>query len=556
MKPIITLALCALTGLAAQAQLANTNVRTTPMKRQTTLSQLRATSHMAIKKAAPHKAEGEPITDAPAGTLIDNMYATSKGYGLGLGDTYVQNVDGGLGGVVEAEDGYIYVKAPISQAYVWLLGTPWIRCEKAAGDTIVMLTPQLYAIDAGDPYYINRMVFDKENNTFVTDSTQTGIKFTWKNRVLTQVDSCLVGFCDASGEWFYMGDEDIVYREQTDVVATIPPYYEKNVVKMEYTADAAHLDSTAFRMLNAYILADTDDEPTGNTIYFDHLEDGLPDGAICATANLNDNSMTIDSKQYLGPDPNYNAHIYALTGRAKIEGTDKKYFNYDLTDHITLHMDGEESDTIAAAYPASIVINCGKDSLYIVSDFVAPRLISQDDVAMTPADPIFTRDGVKEYPQSYKLNFTIPTIDIEGNYLNINDLYYCLYYNGEPYTFTTELYPGLTKDMSEIPFSFIDNNYDICEIDGKITIYFRDKNWDTLGIESIYRGGGEDRRSNIVTVTKEQSGLSDVSTPADIKSIDYFDLTGRKVTHPSGGIYLEQTSYTDGTRTTAKKVRP
>ena len=68
---------------------------------------------------APALADEEPIMDAPEGTLHDNMYASSYAYGLGWGDVYIQNVDGGIGKVVEGTDGNLYIYNPISQGYIW-----------------------------------------------------------------------------------------------------------------------------------------------------------------------------------------------------------------------------------------------------------------------------------------------------------------------------------------------------------------------------------------------------------------------------------------------------
>ena len=122
MKKTLLLMISAMVVAAASAapqKLQNVKVNHQPLK----------AASMSLKKAhedglvaKPKKVsikEGElPITDAPAGRLIDNMYVNSSAYGLGFGGIYYQAVDGGLGGVVEGDDGFLYVKGPISQAYV------------------------------------------------------------------------------------------------------------------------------------------------------------------------------------------------------------------------------------------------------------------------------------------------------------------------------------------------------------------------------------------------------------------------------------------------------
>lgn len=140
MKKIATLFITSLLCMAAQAQglgPAHARVNGTPIKKQAvTLGQLQERG--LVRKAARKATDEKPITAAPEGRLLDNMYVNSHSFGLGWGSAYTQVVDGGLGGVVEGKDGYVYVKGPISQAYVWALGTPWVKCKKLAADTIEM----------------------------------------------------------------------------------------------------------------------------------------------------------------------------------------------------------------------------------------------------------------------------------------------------------------------------------------------------------------------------------------------------------------------------------
>lgn len=562
MKKIATLMITSLLCLAAQAQgfsPAHARVNGTPLKKQAaTLAQLqeRGIVHKAARKATDEK----PIATAPEGRLLDNMYVNSTGFGLGWGSAYKQVVDGGLGGVVEGKDGYVYVKGPVSQAYVWSLGTPWVKCKKLTGDTIEMLTPQIYAIDAGDPYYVQRMTYDKAGDTYVVDSTKTGIKFTWKNDTLRQVDDCLVGFADATGSWFYMGDYGIMYTVNPDKPVAITKDQTQGIdtslVRVTHIASPEKLDSTITTMINAYAVVDVDDEMVGNSIYVDHLEPTLPDALVKLSANEATMALELPSGQYLGVDENYNSHIYALTGNAYIDSTGTtKYFNYNKTSKLTLGFT-EEGDTIYAPYPASLIINCGRNNLYIVKEYVAPLLEEVDDEAMTPANPVFTSDNVTRSTRFDVLKFTIPTVDINGDDLNTNNLYYCIYYNDSVYTFTPALYTGLKTDMTEIPYGFSDSNYDIFLSGDQHTIYFYDKNWTKIGVQSIYRGGGEVRKSAVVWVDST-TGVESVTGDAarTVKRVSYYDLQGRQVSSQATGLVIERIDYTDGSNTTSKVVK-
>ena len=135
-------------------------------------------------------------------------------------------------------------KHPFSQAYIWGLGSPSAETrEKKEGDVIVMHLPQLYCFDAGAPYYAQRLVPSADGKTFVVDSTSQDVKFTWKGNKLTQVDDCLVGLCDATGEWFYMGDFNIKYTINPDKPIVKPEGLAKATCKMEIQIRRERLDS-------------------------------------------------------------------------------------------------------------------------------------------------------------------------------------------------------------------------------------------------------------------------------------------------------------------------
>lgn len=489
---------------------------------------------------APRKAAaGEPITATPAGKLFENMYVNSNSYGMGFGDVYSQKVDGGLGGVVEGSDGCIYIQAPISQAYIWALGNPWLKCTKAQGDTIEMDTPQPYAIDYGDPYYAYRMKLNSDSSSFVVDSVNTKVRFVWRNDTLTQIDDCLVGLGDAKGEWYYMGDYNIKYTVNPDVVTKAPADAQKLAYKMTYIPKATKLDSTTYMMTSAYV------NPSNlQTAYLDHICTDLPDGAVKATLT-SEGKIEVPARQYLGVDKIYNSHVYMLAGNAKVESssTGSKYFNYDQTDALELTPNGESGDTLTASYPATLLINAGRSNLYIISEYVAPQLTLAEDKAIVPADPVIS--SVKQLSKCDLLSFVIPTVGINGEELNVNELYYNVYYNDHAYTFTPDKYEGLDSAMTDIPYSFSDVKFDFYTSKGSTLVYFYDKDWTKIGVQSIYRGGGKENRSKVVYYDKTTGIDAAQDAAKTVKSVETFDLMGRKITDASG-LVIERTTYTDG----------
>lgn len=521
-----------------------------PVKKNLKLSNFKAAT--MIQKAQA-RAQEEPIMDVPEGTLHDNMYASSSAYGLGWGDIYTQNVDGGIGKVVEGADGNLYIYNPISQGYIWFSILPWIKAEPAGDGKYVVKLPQLYIIDAGDPYYAYCMHYDEDEGMPVVEE-EGEIEFTWQDGVLTQLGDKFIGLCDATADWFYMADQHIVYAPQTDERITLADdqFYIQSYT-MTYLSDPTDLTKTKERIVDVAI--------DGEDIYLGYLNDNNPDAFI--KGRLADGKATFPTRQYLGPDPYYNGHIYVLTGDAYVDsetyGT--PVFNYNLNDEIVFTVD-EEAHNIVAEWPASMITNVGPNTLSILNDYVAPGLVAFDEFPATPSTPIFTDNDLTINSASgwAVLHFTIPTVDVDGYKLNENKLYYNILLDGEVFTFDPEAYIGLTDAMTDVPYKFEDNiNFDIyIGNNGRHTVYLYTTNFETVGIQSIYTAGDEIHRSEVATVANpvHHSGINEVGTGAQVVKTRYYDLTGRELpTAPATGLYLQQATYSDGTTATIKVMK-
>lgn len=558
MKKTLLLGLATAMAMSLQAQQLTTATQSShPMKRQgVTLSERAQKATFAAKKAHKVAAKAEaPVLDQPAGTLFENMYVTSASYGLGWGDVYYQEVDGGYGAVVEGADGNLYVKAPLSQAYVWDLGHPWIKCDKVEGQDGVyaMSMPQPYAIDYGDLYYIERLKYDEDLESYVADEDNQTVRFQWKDNVLTQLDDCFVGLCDETHDWFYMADNGIKYVVNNDKVAQVPAdYTDVSDMRMYFKDDPSDLDSED----NKFVKSAASEDEESTVAYILGLNDNLPDAPVMVVANMQTEKFEIPTCQYMGVDMMYNSHIYLLTGNAKVEGSGNKvYFNYDKTDNLEMTYD-EDLDALVAAYPASLIVNCGRNLLYIADEFVAPRFTSLDDEPMTPATP--TDLTVKESVYFDIVKFVIPSVDDQGDDLNTKKLYYNIYLDGQVYTFDPEVFVGLSAPMTDVPYGFSESEYDIYMTSStKVnTIYFYDNDYKTIGVQSVYRGGNEEHRSDIVTYTRSIVGIDGISTDVrTVKSESYYNAAGQKVDASSNGLIFKHIEYTDGTTQTFKVIK-
>jgi len=501
--------------------------------------------------AAPNLAEEEPIMDTPEGTLYDNMYATSSAYGLGFGDIYIQEVDGGIGKVVEGTDGNLYIYNPISQGYIWFSILPWIKAEPTDDGKYVVKLPQLYILDYGDPYYAYCMHYDEDEGMPVVEE-EGEIEFTWEDGVLTQLGDKYIGLCDATADWFYMADQHIVYAPQTDEAITLPEEMYVQSYTMTYLSDPTDLTATKECVVNVAI--------DGTDIYMGNLNDNNPDSFIKGT--LQDGKATFPTRQYLGVDAYYNGHIYVLTGEAYVDSEtySSPVFNYNLNDEIVFTVD-VDARNIVAEWPAAMITNVGPNTLSILNDYVAPALTAFDEVPAVPANPIFTEEDLTINSTSgfSVLRFSIPTVDVDGNKLNENKLFYNILVDDHVYTFEPETYIGLSSAMTDIPYKFEDNiNFDIyISGNGRHTVYLYTTEYNMVGVQSFYTAGDEVNRSEAVYVTNPNpSGINELADGAKVIDTRYYDLTGHELpTAPATGIYLQQATYSNGATTTIKVVK-
>ena len=80
-----------------------------------------------------------------------------------------------------------------------------------------------------------------------------------------------------------------------------------------------------------------------------------------------------------------------------------------------------------------------------------------------------------------------------------------------------------------------------------------------LEIYKYEKGKGYTKIGDGPSVTVNQvyadpTGIAGVENSADVKSLDFFDLSGRKVSKPQHGLYVKRTTMSDGTVKTVKQV--
>ena len=118
----------------------------------------------------------------------------------------------------------------------------------------------------------------------------------------------------------------------------------------------------------------------------------------------------------------------------------------------------------------------------------------------------------------------------------------------EQLTLTAQLY-GFDSDLTEIPYDFTDNNYILRKRVALLQGADELQSWKKVGIQSIYCGAGEEKRSEISWYPLEAywKTLGVKTVNSEVVSVGCYDLQGRKVTNPSRGIFVKQIQMANGT---------
>lgn len=528
-----------------------------------------ATAKPTPRKAAQHPARTLPVamdqvvSEQPEGTLHANQ-AYRNTYHYYNWDGEVENAESEaiLIDYVMAPDGTIWLKSPIS-----LLETGWVRLDMEDEDIYVAHTPQLvmedeYDIDDdGNPYraYATRLVLRNDGNGYYyyPDGTSDegynlDMRFSYVDGVLRQMqDSCVaemdnmpyevLGLTYADGDWAGYATGNITIYPVDEEAAYPPEEAEQGLYTITdltldtytgQTAERRQIRRMAMKGSEAW-LATPDD--TGAWLRGTQQEGG----------------DIVFEKQYLGANADYGTHLWFLPAEYGTEETGDEWEPYAITlspaRELRLTPDGNGGYTTQGNQ--SLVVNASPDDKVVyVSYSLAPALTPFHEVAAKPATPDIWEYYAYDEDNGYGLfSADIPETDTEGQLLNSEKLSYVVYLGDQntPCTFTTDKYIALSQDMTEVPYNFTDN-YDIfVTAEYGHTIYLYTGGYDRVGVQSIYRGAGEERRSDIGWSDGEVTdGIAATTTAATAPAARY-DLQGRRITKPTRGISIVRMA--DGT---------
>lgn len=512
-------------------------------------------AQQSLRKAA---SINEIISEQPAGNLYKNQYQYAEGYYAFYGYIFSGYNDGSAVDYVVADDGNtVYLKNPISNFST----NSWIKGYKAKGDTIQFDFPQrIYAEQDGETTYnydAYRMVFTvAETNqgqvkTYVPDQTSQTIKFVLRNDSLFKTDAdALLGLgAEEDGAWTGYGD------------------WTNDISKVNDTPSAPQKPEAAGQFLISYNVPD-DDETVhfqkakvaieGNDVYLGGINPNQPDA--WAKGKLEGDKVTF-AKSYMGVDETTAAHTYFVPAgkeKAYMDLGDEEPYEYDslyAEKSIVFDYDAK-AQTLKSE--GGFVVNKGLKDINQQVAYFKPSIASWVATPGTPDTPYIMDYMAFDPNYGYGgIQFGLNNTTKDGKYLDESKLYYNLWVDDELFTFYPDEYAEFTDEITDIPYSY--NGTDIQAADDQRIIYFYVTGFEKMGIQEIYVDeDGTRYPSEIAWINADGTPTGVKSTfaknGADVKSVVYTDLSGRRVAKPAQGIYVKTIKFSDGTVKNTKVV--
>lgn len=523
---ILALQLFLLCGLTASAQSLTKAITHTPVSTLTPVNDVRKD---AMKGLTP--ASTSPITQTPQGDVMRDVEWNSKACYPENGKVVWKDVSGFVPTIVTSGSA-MYIYCPITQLSE--MAKTWIKGEISAdGSSVVYHTPQAYLMNNdGTMLYATRV-----SATTGKPESNTDLIFSYVDGNLTQTDGGLLAITDLQGNFYGYGDMQISVTKNNEQTVSLPEgavaesyllNYQNNGTTQKQTAEVAFV---------------------GSDVYFSNPV-GTEDSWFKGT--LEGNTVTVPTKQYMGSDSGFMLYLNVCREYTTTQ-TDPYFGTQQVTTYAILNQDSFtftfDPDTHTLSSDALMIINAGKEELgaaYAV--YGKPVYTPWTLQAATPATPsVDSFIDLTEYIayglSGCMIGFTIPSTDVDGNFIAQENLFYQIAYDGTPLEFydTTYLpyYGSFADDASK---AYLQCNGDSHQLQTANLPH------QTITLQSFYVVGDDVYESYTVTYNvKDGSSYTDGITPVQGSNevVGQYSLDGRQTTSLGKGVNVVR--YADGT---------
>lgn len=292
----------------------------------------------------------------------------------------------------------------------------------------------------------------------------------------------------------------------------------------------------------------------GSDVYVQGLISAMPDSWVKGT--LTDGKVTFANGQYLGvarTSSTYRNYVYCVVTTEDWDAD----FNIVYGDTAEPFVVDYDAEARTFTFPTEDYLYMSLDPVEVHSrssvNFVSLEYRGEFEPT-TPPDPQIDYFSAYDPESGYgEIDFTMPDEGADGKVLDFSRYYYNLIVDGELYEVTPEIYGSVSSPMTDIPYGYTDDNDIYSYSEGYHIFYFRIPEYRTIALQSVYVIDGVTSKSAVVLAG--EAGIdATVIEPSPVVSEQYFDLSGRRLTHPSAGVCIRRATRADGSVETAKII--
>lgn len=471
------------------------------------------------------------IREQPEG--IHRLYMRSGG--ATYAPIYFQTVtqDGISTEMVFSEDGTkAYFKNIISHAAT----DTWVEGNVSDGKITVPLGQLVYWFDGG--YGLQLALVEVKGNITTYTSKSTGsVTFTMQGNDLylegtsanpdetTYVGLGLTYTGQYNGEWSYYLDYETVLTYKDVTIVDVPKDLETSVYSMEYE-QSGHLVNVGFKDNDVYVQGIS--------------ENNIPNAWWKGT--VQGDGKLVFPLQFAQVYSTYLLYFCGADFQGETTADGGTTWNYLWTDGSATFDFDREAGSFSSQQ--AVFINNADDHIERGEIFRAPRFRPYTEKAGTPSDPsIYTYIDYFDLAGFSILMPIVPLLDTEGNFMDPSKVSWQIFVDDdEPFTLYPDEYKYLSEAIDEIPYLYtpeqqvkFSRSYIYEKAYG---IYIFETGFRRIGVQTIYRGGGEEHRSNIGWHYFGGDAVHSIAADDPSGEMQHFDLSGRRVNNNHRGITI------------------
>lgn len=512
-----------------------------------------------LRKAAPQADSEHPvITEVPEG--VTKVYSKACAGVMVYIWWMIEYEEAGLAAeVVYCDNGDVYFKDILSMA----AANSYVKGH-LDGSTITVELPQYIADYPSQGYAFKLMALEEQVDEdgyvdFIPDEEKTSVTYTVDDDgSLTMEEGVTIGIVYDDVDPTYNN----VFVGYCDYTQSYTPFEGTPVAKPEAVVSEKWAMTTADGA--GYFV---DVAVDGSDLYIGGLSESMPDAWFKGT--IDGDKVSFDAGQYMGIGNGYFQYLMVATVELLPDEEGNPVETLVLSDKpAVFSYDAEARKLTAEVENIALLVNASVDEVYYLDCVIAPTIVYQEIAPAVPVNPEITAFMAYSAEDGYGgFAFDLPVFDVNGKLLDTNFYKYIIYVDGEPFTLYADEYPCVAdfgvEELTEIPYDYNDVYDGNIASDGVAhEFYFMIDGFDSIGVQGIYTVDGVVNKTDIIVYNVTGNALENLGgttglvvpeTGKTISSEKYYDLAGREVTRPAGGLYIVRTAYTDGTVKSVKR---